>query len=303
MKKYFFMLATFALLLTTLNGTTTALAGPPGPPPNVSSEQKGITHVSEGDSIQDAIDAAADGDIIHVEEGIYEGRLHINGKDLKLVAMGDVTIMEPDPDQTQWPDAISTVRIENSQSSMVGFTIDVKGGWSGIYAIGGPYYKNGEVKVTIKNNLVKNYNKNGITVNGKKAYGKILNNTVVGEIGPGWANNGIQIGFGATGFIKGNTVKNNIWIGEGWTATAILLYDTTGVQVVGNEIYKGQMGIGVLGNNNKVVKNTLDTGTWAIAIYDGVNNKVIGNRITDYDYEVLDYGQKSKVHANFAPVK
>lgn len=259
----------------------------------------GFTHVTQGESIQDAIDDASDGDKILVHEGTYEERLRIDGKDLKLVAQGDVTIQEPNPDETQWPAAISTIRIENSRTTIEGFTIDVQDGWSGIYAIGGPYYENGEVEVTIKDNTVIDYDRNGITVNGEKASGKIIGNEVVGETDSGWANNGIQIGFGATGTIKDNTVRNNNWTGEGdWTATDILLYDVSDVQVVKNKIEDAQLGIGILGDNNKVINNSMDTGTWSIAIYSGTNNKVINNTIVDYDYEVSDSGDESKVHAN-----
>ncbi|MFW6117117.1 MAG: right-handed parallel beta-helix repeat-containing protein [Thermoproteota archaeon] len=261
-----------------------------------------VIHVTEGGSIQVAIDSASDGAIIFVHEGTYEERLTIAGKDLKLVAVGDVILEEPNPDDTQWPAAISTITVSESECTIEGFTVDVNGGWSGIYASGGPYYGTGEVEVTITDNTVRDYNRNGITVNGEKASGIIMNNLVTGEIGSGWANNGIQIGFGATGIVKDNTVEKNIWTGEGdWTATAILLYDVEDVQVVNNRVEEGQLGIGVLGDNNKIVNNCLESGSWGIAIYSGLNNKVIRNTITDYECDVLDYGEESKVQANMVP--
>lgn len=48
-------------------------------------------------SIQTAIDAAVDGDVIKVGPGIYIEELVIDGKDISLIADGDVTIAPPPP--------------------------------------------------------------------------------------------------------------------------------------------------------------------------------------------------------------
>lgn len=106
----------------------------------------------------------------------------IEGKDLKLIAVGDVFIEEPDPERTQLFDPISTISISESEYTIEGFTVDVNGGWGGIYVYGGPYYGIGEVDVTVKNNRITDYNRNGITVNEEKAIGKIMKNLVIGEL-------------------------------------------------------------------------------------------------------------------------
>lgn len=83
--------------------------------------------------------------------------------------------------------------------------------------------------------------------------------------------------------------------GEGWTASGILIYGVSDVQVNNNVVEKGQLGIGVLGDNNKVVNNYLEKGTWSIAVYSGFNNKVIHNTIIGYESGVSDYGNERKV--------
>ncbi|KXB06168.1 hypothetical protein AKJ53_01120 [candidate division MSBL1 archaeon SCGC-AAA382F02] len=275
-----------------------ASASPPaqhGPP--TQKDTGNVTHVTAGESIQEAIDDVPDGSTIFVHEGTYKEFLIIQGKDLKLIAVGDVILKNPDVEESLSKKK-GMIVISESECTIDGFTVDVDGGWEGIYAYGGPYYGTGEVEVTVKNNKVTEYERNGITVNGEKASGSIMNNMVVGQEDSWWANNGIQIGFGATGMIKGNTVKKNVWIGEGWTATAILIYDVSDVQMVKNTVEEGQLGIGVLGNNNKIVNNYLEDGTWSIGVYSGTNNKVIRNTIVDYNYGVSDYGEETKVHAN-----
>lgn len=293
MKKY--LAIGVALVVVLGMGVGPAIAKPgaqQGPP-----AQDDAIHVTEGESIQDAIDEAPDGATIFVHGGTYEEFLAIHGKDLKLVAIGDVVLENPDVEKSL-AEKKSMIDITESESTIDGFTVNVSGGWGGIYAYAGPYYGTDDVEVTVKNNNVTNYERNGITVNGENATGSIMDNRVVGQNDSWWANNGIQIAFGATGSIKSNTVEKNVWKGDGWTASGILLYEASDVQVVKNTVEEGQTGIAVLGENNKIVNNELDTGTWAISIYSGVNNKVISNTIVAYDNGVSDYGDETKIHAN-----
>jgi hypothetical protein len=107
----------------------------------------------------------------------------------------------------------------------------------------------GTPAVTISNNSVRNYDKNGITANGI-ASGQagpnvtITDNTVIG-IGAtnAIAQNGIQVGFGATAKITGNEVADNIYTGAGTFSTGILIYASTGVTVSSNTIESAQEAI------------------------------------------------------------
>lgn len=115
--------------------------------------------------------------------------------------------------------------------------------------------------VTITGNSVRNYQKNGITATGA-ATGSgslgpavtISNNYVVGFAATamnwpgGAAENGIQIGFGATGTISSNTVNDNIWWNDnsgdpGDAASGILVYASEGVTITGNSVGSAQFGI------------------------------------------------------------
>ena len=199
-----------------------------------------VWNVNPGDSIQAAIDGASDGDIIYVHAGTYDESVVIDGVDVSLIADGNV-LLQPTSACSGHRDVI---QVYNSVATIEGFTIDanysVSGCLGGIYARGGcssPTYF--AVDVTVRDNTVYNYGKNGITVNCELATGVILDNVVTGrgQLPAGdHAQNGIQLGWGATGEVYGNTMTDHWWVGcskqdaaQGlctyWVATGLLLYD------------------------------------------------------------------------------
>jgi len=199
-----------------------------------------VWDVYPGDSIQAVIDGASDGHTIYVHAGTYHESIVIDGKDLSLIAVGPV-LLQP---TLACSDHGDVIQVYNSVATIEGFTIDanysVSGCLGGIYARGGcPEYSEGNVDVTVRDNTVYNYGKNGITVNCELATGVILNNVARGrgKLGAGdWAQNGIQLGWGATGEVRGNTMTDHWWTGCSkqdaaqdlctyWVAAGLLLYD------------------------------------------------------------------------------
>jgi hypothetical protein len=123
--------------------------------------------------------------------------------------------------------------------------------------------------VSITNNSVHAYQKNGITASGA--------GTGLGSVGPSvtisdnyvtgmgatemnwaglfasqpWAGageNGIQVGFGATGKVTANIVNDNIWSMDnssqpGNAASGILIFASPGISVTGNYVGSAQFGI------------------------------------------------------------
>jgi hypothetical protein len=107
----------------------------------------------------------------------------------------------------------------------------------------------GAPTVTISNNSVRNYDKNGITASGPgNGTGgpavTVTGNTVIG-IGATSviAQNGIQIGFGATGSVKGNYVADDIYTGPTYGSSGILIYASAGITASGNTVESTQLGI------------------------------------------------------------
>jgi hypothetical protein len=115
--------------------------------------------------------------------------------------------------------------------------------------------------VTISDNFVQAYQKNGITATGA-ATGPgsdgptvaITANQIVGLAATalnwpgGAAENGVQVGFGAKGTVTSNTVNDNIWFADTNTqpynaASGILVYASTGITISLNNVGSAQFGI------------------------------------------------------------
>jgi parallel beta-helix repeat protein len=103
------------------------------------------------------------------------------------------------------------------------------------------------VTTEVKNCVISSYLKNGITANHEGLTANIHHNTVTG-MGPTGdiAQNGIQVGFGATGTVENNIVSENAWIypgtGTHWQASGILFWNSGGT-ATGNTVTNCQGGI------------------------------------------------------------
>jgi hypothetical protein len=102
--------------------------------------------------------------------------------------------------------------------------------------------------VTVSNNSVHNYQKNGITADGLGSGNgpsvTVTGNTVIG-IGPNpsIAQNGIQIGFGATGNVQNNRVADDIYTGANAQGSGILIYASENVTASNNTVETTQVGV------------------------------------------------------------
>jgi hypothetical protein len=166
---------------------------------------------------------------------------------------------------------------------------------------------------SISNNIVSNYQKGGIVVNGGNDSASITNNTVTG-LGPVnfIAQNGIQIGYGASGSIVNNNVTGNAYTGANDASSAgILVYggcgdpQVTNLQVQNNNLVNNDIGI-YMGNydatcttpspvptsnqisNNLIVDN-------AITNISGNDN---GTLVQGYQAGILDIGDGDVISNN-----
>jgi hypothetical protein len=133
-------------------------------------------------------------------------------------------------------DAVRNQIIPSEEGCQTGLAINVES-------------SSGTPGITISNNSVRNYQKNGITAAGlgTGAPGpkvSVTGNTVIG-IGatPAIAQNGIQISYGATGSVTSNDVADDIYSGATYGAAGILIYASTGITVSNNTIESTQLAI------------------------------------------------------------
>ncbi len=116
----------------------------------------------------------------------------------------------------------------------------------------------GTSTVTILQNTVHDYQKNGITANEIGTTVNVDGNSVIGQ-GPttGAAENGIQIGFGAAGTVSLNSVFNDIYVPSppptactstfaANAADGILVYGSPSVKVLNNTVSTTQFGIALV---------------------------------------------------------
>ena len=231
----------------------------------------------------------------------------VTGLDIGVLVDGDDIVISGLSISGIW--GIDTINIAvDGRSNVEVLNCDLDGAFLGIYYYG----SSGKVA----NNNVYGYEKNGITTNMPSSDGKIvkiMNNEVtgMGPVGPGsWAQNGIQVGYGAEAMVKGNTVVGNWYTGADWGASGILIFEASDTTVQGNIVTQNEFGICIetwswfvaSASNVKIVKNTISDGYIGVTIsaYDvegwwgpgytmddpiADNNKVANN-----DFANLDYG-------------
>ena len=116
------------------------------------------------------------------------------------------------------------------------------------------------------------FQKNGMALSGEFLEVAVLRNRVVGAgpLGVGLpAQNGIQVGFGATGSILSNEVSGIDYTGPDWSAAGILVYEG-GVEIANNHVTACQIGVSLadpLASMGEITQNNLSNNIWGISLY------------------------------------
>lgn len=159
------------------------------------------------------------------------------------------------------------------------------------------------VNVDVTHNNVQHYQKTGIVANGDVNVNINQNKVGSAELPYSLAANSIQISFGAKGKVTQNQIEGNQWCGpSAFVATAILLFETNGLDVSKN-IIGGNSDVAIYAQiNNSTIDNnktTDDTGIadcnvnnwdYGIGDYDmyttapADNNKVTNNKVSNFDF-------------------
>jgi hypothetical protein len=97
--------------------------------------------------------------------------------------------------------------------------------------------------VTVEYSTVSNYQKNGITLTGL-INGTVIGNTVTGD-GPinYIAQNGIQVGYGASALVRGNSVSGNNYTPTSYTACGLLFFEAAGVKQQANSLFANEVNL------------------------------------------------------------
>ena len=272
--------------------------------------------------IQDAIDAAAPNDSVHICGGIYNEQPHID-KSLDIDADPEAFLVpinmlaNANSLADGGPIAAAFYASGAPHVEISGLTVDTIG--SGISECAprllGVYYQNasgvlahvkvrntklgptlngcqsgtgifvesgqgGRSVVEIRNCPISEYQKNGITANEVGTVVTIQGNVVTG-VGPtpGAAQNGIQVGYGATGKVERNVVTGNLWFPCQVAATCvavatdILVFESDKVKVIDNTVGETQIGVFAAANDGLVSHNRV----FSISVFDGIRIEGNGN--------------------------
>ena len=323
-------------------GPTASTSDPGG---NLVVEPLGSTECPDAqyNSIQAAVDAASPGATIKVCAGTYTEQVAIPaGKDdLTLYSVPDLQAIIRAPAVMTSPKAI--VRVNGAQNATIRhFTIEGPGSYgcdsieegvrvdaggsalitdnhisniqdspfsgcqNGIGIRIGRNFDGTYGSATIVHNLIDNYQKGGIVVDGQLASGapvshaEVAYNQVQG-VGPTplIAQNGIQVSRGAVADVHNNTVTGNAYAPQTVTSVGILLFEDSSpdTQVAHNDVYANDEGIGLYTTTNTTIShnNAHDnlSGDGLFADTDTANNVISYNRFennTPFDCEDASAG-------------
>jgi parallel beta-helix repeat protein len=200
----------------------------------------------------------------------------------------------PDPIGIYYQNSSGTISHDSILNEVLGAGLTGCQAGLGIFVQSG---NAGSSTVTITNNHVANFQKNGITGNEVGTSVTITANDVIGQ-GPtnGAAENSIQIGFGAAGTVTGNTVGSDVWAPDvfgdtGDAAAGLLVYASPNVTIKSNNVSNTQYGIAIVSDPTLGVADgaILTSNTVSLThLYDGIdlcsnNNKATGNTISGSD--------------------
>ena len=138
--------------------------------------------------------------------------------------------------------------------------------------------------IVIDDNVIQNYQKNGMSIAGDGVTAEITNNTVTGA-GPTSiiAQNGIQVSGGADALIQGNTVTGNAYAPMTTQSTGILFFGPGNVQIIDNHLDKNDINAYITGaGNSEVTGNTILNATFDGVFIDSTSSvfSITGNTFT-----------------------
>ena len=100
------------------------------------------------------------------------------------------------------------------------------------------------VDFEFSSNEILNFQKGGFVTMGPGINVIATNNVITGFMNPNLAPNGIQVSYGSSGILTGNTVTGVGYPGNDWAGTCMLLFECGDVTVTGGEVTGCQIGIG-----------------------------------------------------------
>jgi parallel beta-helix repeat protein len=215
-------------------------------------------------TISKGVEAASHDATVYVAKGVYSENITIE-KSLTLRGEGALSLYGAstnapiiDGGSIDTP-AVITITSTTTPITVTVTNFAIKNSGNGINVLENAF-------VTIQNNTINGYRKNGITF-GPVLYpghggvrGIIRNNIIIGS-GPTTlsSQNGIQISENNSATITENKISNHVYaVPDSWWASGILIHRSDNVFSSRNMLYNNQAGIDIMqGSRNKISKNSI----------------------------------------------
>lgn len=187
----------------------------------------------------------------------------------------------------------------------------------------------------VDRNTISGAHRVGVLGRGTETDVSVQNNTIAGpgSRSSGWADNGVQIGSGATGQVKNNAIESHWYAPNTFQSSGLLVF-ADDVVVQRNHLRNNDIGIALAGDRNNVIHNTVEvtyaeTDTVHYGVYEaggtdngirqnavateassnglfgiivsGDNAKLIRNELDGWEDLLLDAGDATKLPKPFNP--
>lgn len=213
-----------------------------------------------------------------------------------------ITQCSPDLIGILFQNSSGTIKQNTVRNTKLGASLNGCQSGLGIFVQSG---NGGTSEVVIAENHVTDYQKNGITADELGTIVTIRDNDVIGQgATTGAAQNGIQIGYGATGEISHNFVTGHIWspctsAGQClYFATGILVEQSDHVSVEGNSVGNNQVNILINGRDAHVARNRV----YGAVVLDGI--QILGDDSSAEDNRIVNSTEAAiSVYANNITVR
>jgi parallel beta-helix repeat protein len=258
------------------------------------------------DTIQAAVSAAGPNDTIIVCPGTYDEQVAVNTNGLKLRSQKPLAAIIQAP---ATPVDSAIVEVDGAENvEIAGFTI--QGPISGAIAYGILVGDGGSARIQknhitdirhepmdgaqtgvgilvfeaadadISHNLIDDYQKGGVVVDGTGSHAAIKHNNVIG-VGPTGvlAQNGVQVSAGATAEVSHNQVSGNAYTGAFFFSAGILLFESGPTKVTHNQVSNNDVGIELsfVEETTTVSHNKIDGGSYYGLGLTGSSNIVVSH--------------------------
>ena len=278
--------------------------------------------VNTFDTIQEAIDAASDGDTVFIKDGVYVEQITVQGfTNLTIVGESEdgVIIQAPDTldvsvtisgsskaavilvsesenvsisnltvdgdDATTSGNEVEGVLMVDTSATVSGITVTGVGYGSQIGVGIYGYNLDGTARtITVEDCTVNDFSKNGMTFKGDGLTANVLDNEITGDgLTDGLAQNGIQFSSEATGSVTGNDISGIEW-----------LYDGNGTAWVSCGILLYDQGVTVQGNTVTSLGGVVPSGytvrSVGVYVYDAEGGAhVVGNDLSGLAFGIITY--------------